>query len=114
MPTSVRPLTASGPAIYVFSLDEGMGPGCVFGNRLLGVDRELLAHERSALQGFPQEVCRFFEDKLISKKAFGNAMSIPVVGMAIARELSALLNQNGSDAFQKMFESGPSHWPVSA
>ena len=40
-------------------------------------------------------------------------MSVPVVGMAIARELSALLNQNGSDALQKMFESGPSHRPAS-
>ena len=40
-------------------------------------------------------------------------MSVQVVGMVIARELSALLNQNGSDALQKMFESGPSHQPVS-
>ena len=106
-------LTASGPAIYVFSLGEGMGPGGVFGHGPLSVDRELLAHERGALQGFPQEACRFFGDKNISKQAFGNAMSVPVVGMVIARELSALLSQNGSDALQKMFESGPSHRPVS-
>ena len=51
--------------------------------------------------------------RYVSKQAFGNAMSVPAVGMGIAKELSALLNQNGSDALQKMFESGPSHRPVS-
>ena len=105
-------LTASGPAIYVFSLGEGMGPRCVSGHQPLRVDRELFAHERGALQGFPADACRFFGEQRISKQAFGNAMSVPVVGMAIARELSALLNQNGSAALEKMFESGPSYRPV--
>jgi DNA-cytosine methyltransferase len=104
-------LTASGPAMYVFSLGEGMGTGCVFGKGPLTVDRELLGHERGALQGFPAEACRFFGHKGISKLAFGNAMSVPVVGMAIARELSALLKQNGPAALQKMFESGSGHHP---
>ena len=100
--------TASGPAIYVFSRGEGMGPGCVFGNRPLTVDHEVFGHERGALQGFPAEACRFFGSRRICKQAFGNAMSVPVVGMAIARELSALLHQNGSAALQRLFESGAS------
>ena len=104
-------LTANGPAIYVFSLGEGMGLGRVFGHGPLTVDRELLGHERGALQGFPAEACRFFGDMRISRQAFGNAMSVPVVGMVIARELAALLHQNGSAALAKMFESGPSHRP---
>ena len=77
--------TASGPAIYVFSLGIGMGVGCLFGHRRLTVDREFLAHERGALQG-----SRFFGNTRLAKQAFGNAMSVPVVGMAIARELIAL------------------------
>ena len=105
-------LTASGPAIYVFSLGEGMGHGCLFSTRALTVDRELFGHERGALQGFPPEACRFFGPHLIGKRAFGNAMSVPVVGMVIARELSALLEQHGSAALQKIFESGPSHRSV--
>ena len=100
-------LTASGPAIYVFSLGMGMGVGCLFGHRGLTVDRELLAHERGALQGFPEEASRFFGNTRLAKQAFGNAMSVPVVGMAIARELIALLNQNGHDHLKKMFESAP-------
>ena len=79
-------LTASGRAIYVFSLGEGMGPGLVFGYRPLRVDRELFAHGRGALQGFPAEACRFFGNRPISKQAFGNAVSVPVIGMAIARD----------------------------
>ena len=91
-------LTASGPALHVFSVGEGMGsPASVFGHRPLKIDRPMRISERAALQGFPSEVAKAVDEN-VGKLAFGNAMSVPVLGTVIARELGTMLQGLGADA----------------
>ena len=93
-PDTVECLTASGPALHVFALGEGVGQ--------LSLDRKLLGCEHGRLQGFPASVVSASArvSERIAKRMFGNAMSVPVVGSIIARELCALqrssLAQEGS------------------
>lgn len=77
-------LTASGPALHVFALGEGSG--------VLSIDRPLLLRERAILQGFPQWLSMVpFEEK-VGRRVWGNAMSVPVIGCVIARQIQALMS----------------------
>ena len=87
-PGVVECLTASGPTLHVFSLGEGTGQ--------LTVDRPLVQRERGLLQGFPEAVCSVSVPEVVAKRMFGNAMSIPVIGSVLARELAALLRTHGA------------------
>ena len=88
-PEDVECLTASGPQLHGFSVGEGMGE--------LSFDRALGAAEHGFLQGFPKAVVSVMCDSSsehVCKRAFGNAMSIPVIGSVLARELRAIFSQN--------------------
>lgn len=61
------------------------------------VDRTLLSEERGRLQGFPEHICQITTGAV---KAFGNAISLPVMGAVLARELMALYH-HGSAALPK-------------
>ena len=104
-------LTASGPQLHVFALGEGMGsPASVFGRRSLSLDRPLRTHERAVLQGFSRQLGRKFDEK-IGKMAFGNAMSVPVLGCVVGRELTALLRGNGRDTLASILSKAANPEP---
>ncbi len=86
-PDLVECLTASGPQMHVFALGEGLGH--------LSVDRPLRAAERGRLQGFPPEVCEVALSDATARRIFGNAMSVPVVGTVLAKELALMLSSCG-------------------
>ena len=67
-----------------FSLGEGR-------HSELSLDRPLFAVERGRLQGFPETVCRAAVSDCVAKRMFGNAMSVPVLGSVLAREIKALV-----------------------
>ena len=83
-PDHVQCLTASGPKLHAFALGEGS-------DGVLSIDRMLDAKEHGRLQGFPYCTIDASErvHQHIAKKAFGNAVSIPVIGSVLARELLA-------------------------
>ena len=83
-PDIVECLTASGPALHVFSLGEGRHSD-------LSLDRPLFAFERGRLQGFPETLCKAAVSDSVAKRMFGNAMSVPVLGSVLAREIKALV-----------------------
>ena len=91
-PDMVECLTASGPALHAFALGEGR-------DSELSLDRPLFPSERGRLQGFPEAVCRALVSDLVARRMFGNAMSVPVVGSVLAREIKALnRSKQASDA----------------
>lgn len=73
-------LTASNDALWVFSL--GVAPASLPPRRMpdvdLPIDRWLHPCERAALQGFPPDMRVKARDAV---RVFGNAMSVPVVGL---------------------------------
>ena len=75
-------LRASGPAIHVFALGEGVSN--------LSLDRPLRLHERAALQGFPAILGQLPFDEVTGRRIWGNAMSVPVLGSILAQELICL------------------------
>lgn len=81
-------LTASGPALHVFSLGEGF-PARPDG-RALTLDRDLRPAERALLQGFSRSVANCGVQGPAAVRIWGNAMSVPVVGSALARLLQKL------------------------
>ena len=86
-------LTATGARWHVFSLGHGRPAVSVTVQGLqtwstLPVDRSLLGVERGRLQGFPESIARADGRSTL---AFGNAISVPVLGTVLARELGALL-----------------------
>ncbi len=86
-------LTATGDRWHVFSLGHGHPTMSVSlqGQHTwstLPVDRSLLGVERGRLQGFPESIARVDGRSTL---AFGNAISVPVLGTVLARELGALL-----------------------
>ena len=77
-------LRASGPAIHVFALGEGVGQ--------LSLDRPLRVQERAGLQGFPASVSRLQFDETVGRRIFGNAMAVPVIGSMLAQELLCFMD----------------------
>ena len=92
-------LTASGSKLHVFAL----GPNA--GSRSLSLDRPLRNTERARIQGFPGAVVEAAShmSSAAGKKAFGNAMSVPVVGSFIARELIGLRRAMGIENLTALF-----------
>ena len=72
-------LTASGSALHVFALGEGQGQ--------LSIDRPLRIRERASIQGFSAPTSTSIRDEIVGRRAFGNAMAVPVLGCVLAREL---------------------------
>ncbi len=102
-PDQVECLTASGPALHVFALGEGTGE--------LSLDRPLRGTERGRLQGFPEFVCQVsvsVKDS-VAKRMFGNAMSLPVVGAILGRELQVMQR-----ICRPMVSAGPTPIPLHA
>jgi site-specific DNA-cytosine methylase len=79
-------LIASGPLLHVFSLGDG--------RRSAGVDRPVTAVEHGRLQGFPDRVIDGSAGltQRTAKAIWGNAMSVPVIGSVLARELVLFLD----------------------
>ena len=102
-PNRVQCLTASGPTLHAFALGEGS-------SGVLSVDRKLHGCEHGRLQGFPSCVidASVTLTQASAKKAFGNAMSIPVIGSVIARELRAY-----QQAYRVAANVGPGRSPGS-
>ena len=74
-------LTATGPLLHVMSLGEGCD--ATDPTVKLSVDKEVSAFERGRLQGFPEwliDINEKFPDDAV--KAFGSAMSLPVLAAA--------------------------------
>ena len=92
-------LTASGSKLHVFAL----GPNA--GSRSLSLDRPLRNTERARIQGFHGAVVEAAShmSSAAGKKAFGNAMSVPVVGSFIARELIGLRRAMGIENLTALF-----------
>lgn len=76
-------LRASGPSIQVFALGEGDVD-------LLSLDRPLRIRERSALQGFPDNIGQWALGEVAGRRIFGNAMAVPVLGSLLAHDLICL------------------------
>ena len=76
-------LMAGGPDLHVFALGEG--------SDVLSLDRPLRTRERALLQGFPPKYGEVELSEVAGKRVWGNAMSVPVVGSVLARELVRLL-----------------------
>ena len=80
-------LTASGPKLHVFALgphiDRTSSP----------LDRPMRHAERAKVQGFSGAIVEAASHMSVAdaKRVFGNAMTVPVVGSVIARELRGLL-----------------------
>ena len=95
-------LTANGPALHVFALGEGTGH--------LSLDRPLRPQERGLLQGFPAAITTLaanIHSEIVCKRIFGNAMSVPVIGSLIARELTAMLRHCNMSARAELFVVAP-------
>lgn len=80
-------LTTVGPRLHVLGLGGG-DP--------LPVDRELSAAEHGRLQGFPDRLATLPANSSASRKLWGNAMCVPVVGSVLARELRNVLSSVGT------------------
>ena len=76
-------MRASGPAMHVFALGEGLYP--------LSLDRPLRMRERSGLQGFPASIGNLQFDETVGRRIFGNAMAVPVIGSILAQELLSFM-----------------------
>ena len=78
-------LTATGPMLHILSLGEG--------TENLSVDRAMTSWERAALQGFPKAVCAraMSLSGHVARRIFGNAMSLPVIGIILGNELSMMV-----------------------
>ena len=83
----VECLTASGPNLHIMSLGDG-------DSRHLTIDRRIRGHERARLQGFPPSICDMVSDNTASKRIFGNAMAVPVIGSMLASEIIALCDHS--------------------
>ena len=70
-------LTATGPVLHCFSL----------GDNAKSRDSSVLPSERAALQGFPLDYIVDDHRSQEACKAIGNAMSVPVLAVALFREL---------------------------
>lgn len=81
----VECLTAAGPNLHVLSLGVG---------DQLFIDRRLRGYERARLQGFPPMLCDMAIDGTPTKRIFGNAMSVPVIGTVLATELIRLTKKS--------------------
>lgn len=101
-PDIVECLTASGPSFHVFALGEGR-------HAQLSVDRPLYQHERGRLQGFPERVCRASVSEAVAKRMFGNAMSVPVLGAVLGRELRALIRTVTTPALSRTARPSDEH-----
>ena len=105
VPDVVGCLTASGPTLHVFACGEGTSD--------LSIDRRLTGREHGKLQGFPERVLTAFTTSNTSEstlmRAYGNSMSLPVIGCVLARELRALvLAHSGSASLRSSVSSGVS------
>ena len=90
---AVECLTASGPKLHIISLGGGAGH--------CRMDRRLRGHERARLQGFPPTICDLARESTQTKKVFGNAMTVPVIGSILGSQLVALVNHSSvSDIVQ--------------
>ena len=92
-------LTASGPLLHVFALgtnDSAMS---------LSLDRPLRNTERAKLQGFSAAIVESAAHMSTAdaNRIFGNAMTVPVVGAVIGRELVGLHRAVGSAALTTLF-----------
>ena len=86
-------LRASGPAMWVFALGEGVSN--------LSLDRPLRLHERAALQGFPAILGQLPFDEATGRRIWGNAMSVPVLGSILAQELICLQDSMSSQRLRQ-------------
>ena len=86
-------LRASGPAIHVFALGEGLAN--------LSLDRPLRLHERAALQGFPAILGQLPFNEATGRRIWGNAMSVPVLGSILAQELICLQDSLSAQRLQQ-------------
>ena len=103
-PDVVECLTAHGPALHVMALGEGC---CK-----LSIDRPLAASEHGRLQGFSDSIVAAFASTPchIAKRAYGNAMSVPVIGAILARELRSLLRTYADKGLQRILsQPQPTH-----
>lgn len=88
---AVECLTATGPNLHVLSLGGGMDQPCA-------IDRRLRGHERARIQGFPPMLCELAAEQRSTKRIFGNAMTVPVLGSLLAVELASLLAHSSPSA----------------
>ena len=106
-PNTVQCLTASGPLLHIFSLGENAGI------EPLSLDRPMRISERASVQGFSGAVVEAASHLPINdaKRMFGNAMSVPVVGTVVGRELLGLVRALGIETLAALFSSlsAPAH-----
>ena len=95
-PDLVECLTASGPNLHVFALGEGTGE--------LSIDRRMTGPERAALQGFLLNICKLAGNTAKDKRIIGNAMTVPVIGAAVATELVRLMDKADEDTISRWLD----------
>ena len=95
-------LTASGSKLHVFALgphiDRTSSP----------LDRPMRIAERAKVQGFSGAIVEAASQMSVAdaKRALGNAMTVPVVGSVIARELRGLYRALGIDVLTALLAGG--------
>ena len=95
-------LTASGSKLHVFALgphiDRTSSP----------LDRPMRIAERAKVQGFSGAIVEAASQMSVAdaKRVLGNAMTVPVVGSVIARELRGLLRALGIDVLTALLAGG--------
>ena len=95
-------LTASGPKLHVFAL----GPH--IDGTSSPLDRPMRNAERAKVQGFSGAIVEAASQMSVAdaKRVFGNAMTVPVVGSVIARELRGLLRALDIDELTALLAGG--------
>ena len=95
----VECLTANGPNLHIISLGGGEGID-------LAIDRRIRGHERARLQGFPPSICDLANDSVTTRRIFGNAMAVPVIGSLLASEIIALCDHSSPSDIAEWLDSG--------
>ena len=100
-PDTCQCLTASGPSLHVFALGRNLG------KEPLPLDRPIRNGERARIQGFSGDIVEAASHMSIvdANRIFGNAMSVPVVGSFIGRELHGAIRALGIENLAAQFSS---------